>query len=77
MFVLAVEQEVEAPEQDENDGGDAKNCAWVGSSLDAIIALSTAFTAFVAAVLVLAVQVVHVGATPARAPSCAARVIAP
>lgn len=77
MFVLDPEQEVEAPEQDENDGVEDKNFACVGSSFDAIMALLTAFSAFVAAVLVLVLQVVQVGATPARAPSCAARVIAP
>ena len=63
-------------EQEVKTGSGERSC--VGSNFDARMADCTALTAFVSyCERVLAVQVVQLGAAPARAPSCAARVIAP
>jgi hypothetical protein len=75
---IAAEQEegADAPGHRLNTGHDAGDFVCVGSSFDASKAVVTAFTAFVVAEFA-PLQVAQYGAAPARAPSCAARVIAP
>lgn len=73
---LGALQVTAAAAQELKTGVDAGGCAWLGSSFAITRAAFAALIAFTAGEFP-AVHVVQYGAAPARAPSCAARVIAP